>query len=57
MKNNMPDNVYLGFSYVPNQKFENLYETKDALSMGTIFKGLYIPLEAYKDNPVMNPFK
>ena len=53
----MPDNVYLGFSYVPNQKFENLYETKDALSMGTIFKGLYIPLEAYKDNPVMNPFK
>ena len=37
----MPDNVYLGFSYVPNQKFENLYETKEALSMGTIFKDLY----------------
>lgn len=51
------DNMYLGFAYVPCQKFENLYDKKEALKKGTIFKDLDIPFEAYKNNPIMNPFK
>ena len=51
------DNMYLGFAYVPCQKFENLYDTNKALYHGTIFKDLYIPFECYKGNAIMNPFK
>ncbi len=57
MNYNMPESMYLGFAYVPNQKFENIYDTKEALSNGTIFKSLNIPFEAYKNDPTMNPFK
>lgn len=51
------ENMHLGFAYVPCQKFENLYDKKDALYHGTIFSDLDIPFEAYKNNPIMNPFK
>ena len=57
MNYNMPESMYLGFAYVPNQKFEDIYDTKEALSNGTIFKSLNIPFEAYKNDPIMNPFK
>lgn len=51
------DNMYLGFAYVPCQKFENLYDTDKALHKGTIFKDLDIPFDTYKNNKIMNPFK
>lgn len=57
MNSNMPENTYLGFCYVPVQKFENLYDVNDALANGTIFTDLNIPFDAYKNENVMNPFK
>lgn len=57
MNTNMPEKTYLGFCYVPVQKFENLYEVDDALANGTIFTDLNIPFDAYKNETVMNPFK
>ena len=50
------DDMRLAFAYVPCQKFENMYEINDALHHGTIFIDLDIPFEAYKNNPIMNPF-
>ena len=51
------ENMHFGFSYVPVQKFENIYDTCKALKQGTVFRDLDIPFEAYKNNVVMNPFK
>ena len=51
------ENPRLGFAYVPYQKYENLYDLKNALKRGTIFKDLDIPFNEYASNPIMNPFK
>lgn len=53
----MPQNPRYAFAYVPYQKFENLYNTNDALWCGTLFKDLYMPFSEYANNPIMNPFK
>ncbi len=50
-------NPRLGFVYVPYQHFRNLYDLKDALKNGTIFKELNIPFSEYASKPIMNPFK
>ena len=52
-----PAKISLAMSYVPNQPFENLFEVDDALYKGTIFKDLAVPFSAYKNNPIMSPFK
>ena len=51
------ENPKPGFAYVPYQKYENLYDLKNALKRGTIFKELDIPFSEYASNPIMNPFK
>ena len=56
-KSVIPENMILGFSYVPIQCFDNLYSIEEALNNGTIFKDLNIPFKEYKNNPIMNPFK
>lgn len=57
---NMPfmfENARVGFAYVPYQEFKDLYDYKEALNRGTMFKELDIPFKDYASNPIMNPFK
>jgi hypothetical protein len=35
----------LAMAYVPNQRWEGLYEPEQALRRGTLFKGLDLPFE------------
>lgn len=37
----------IGYAYVPFQKFRMLYSAEDALSHGTLFEELYLPLGVY----------
>ncbi len=37
----------LAMVYSPFQKFEGLYTEEEALCKGSLFKGLYLPFEAY----------
>lgn len=53
----MPENIRLGFAYVPFQKYENLYDLNEGLKQGTLFKDLDIPFESYASNPLINPFE
>lgn len=53
----MPDNPMYAFAYIVYQPFKNLHEANEALYHGTIFKDLEIPFSAYKNNPIMSPFK
>ena len=38
-----PAKISLAMSYVPNQPFENLYDEKEALAQGTLFRSLNFP--------------
>ena len=38
-----PAKISLAMSYVPNQPFENLYDEKEALAHGTLFRSLNVP--------------
>lgn len=53
----MPQNPMYAYAYIAYQPFENLFEVDDALYKGTIFKDLAVPFSAYKNNPIMSPFK
>ena len=37
----------IAYAYVPDQKFRMMYSAKDALSHGTLFEELYLPLGVY----------
>ena len=39
----------LGYAAFPIQKFRLLYSASDALSHGTLFEELYLPMEVYNN--------
>jgi hypothetical protein len=41
------DSLPIGYAYVPRQKFRMLYNEEQALSHGTLFEELYLPVEVY----------
>ena len=53
----MFENARLGFAYIPYQEYRDLYDLKEGLKRGTIFRELDIPYKEYASNPIMNPFK
>lgn len=41
------DDMPIGYAYVPMQKFRMLFSQEKALTHGTLFEELYLPMEVY----------